>query len=158
MELYVHNRESDVPQFMGLNMCKDGLWGVRVDSAYLGEQLRIVFKTKPCFLVLTFFFYRCAKKFPFCMLMRQPFMQMFQGYWQPSGIFFTGCWRELATLWQIYYWVSEGVAALWQMPQRMLVTFVNITYLSEGCQYSLIIFHRVLINLWISWHRVLDNH
>jgi hypothetical protein len=32
-----------------------------------------------------------------------------RGYWQPSGQFFTGYQRVLATLWSIFYRVSEGI-------------------------------------------------
>jgi hypothetical protein len=47
-------------------------------------------------------------------------------------------------------------ATLWQIPQRILVTFANSTYLPEGCQHSLILRQRVLITLQSNFQRVLD--
>ncbi len=86
---------------------------------------------------------------PFEMLQRllatlwQTLLQGVKGYWQPSSNFVIGCQRLLAILWQI--------------PQRVLTTFANSTYLPEGCQHPLILGHRVLITLQSNCQRVLDN-
>jgi hypothetical protein len=58
-------------------------------------------------------------------------------------IFFTGYPKVLDTLWQI--------------PEKVLTTFANSTYLSDGCQCCPNLWQRVLIILQNSWQRELDN-
>jgi hypothetical protein len=111
-----------------------------MERAFFGDDHVIVFKTICCFLVLTLnftFFRDIALRLPFCMLLGQP-----------SGKFVTAGQRVLATRCQ------RVLANLWQISQKVLVTFANCTYLSEGCQYPLFLRQRALITLQSSWQRV----
>ncbi len=76
----------------------------------------------------------------------------------PGATLLQMCHRLLATLWQIFYkGCPRLLATLWQIPQRVLATFANSTYLPEGCQHPLILGQRVLIILQSNFQRVLDN-
>ncbi len=124
----------------------DGLLVVWMDWALFGDESLIVLKTIYCFLILNlkfYFFQRyCTKAAPSCAI-GATLLQCAISCWQPSDKFVTVRQRLLETLWKI--------------PQRVLTTFANNTYLPEGCRQPLILGQRVLLILRSNCQRVLEN-
>ncbi len=131
-----------------------------MDRALLGDEPLKVFIINYCFLFLflNFTFFRgIAERLPLCVQLGQPSCKCAIGCWQPSGKFVTGvggCWQPSS---KFVIGFQRLLATLWQISQRVLATFANSTYLSEGCQHPLILGQMVLITLQSSCQRVSDN-
>jgi hypothetical protein len=79
-----------------------------MDRALFGDEPLRVCKLICCLLFfnlwILLFFRGVAKRLSLCMLLGQ----CVRGCWRPSGKYVTGDQKVLATLWQIFYRVSEG--------------------------------------------------
>ncbi len=90
----------------------DGLFVVWMERGLFRDEPLIIFIPIYCFLVFNFEFYFlqrfCTKVASLCTI-GATLLQCAKGCWQPSGKFFTGGKRVLATLGQICNRVSEVI-------------------------------------------------